>query len=58
MNYSVPTVEKVEPAVLDDSQVACPACPHDIAAHDRISLRFCAVTTSRALERGCACRRG
>ncbi len=55
MNYSVPTVEKIQPAVLDDSQVACPACPHDIAAHDRISLRFCAVTTSSAIDRGCAC---
>ena len=58
MNYVVPPAQKVEPVVLDDSQVACPACPHDIAAHDRIGLRFCAVTTSKALERGCVCSRG
>ncbi|WP_098956886.1 RGCVC family protein [Pseudonocardia sp. N23] len=57
MNDSVPTVEQTRP-VIDDSRVTCPACPHDVAAHDRIGLRFCAVTAERSLDRGCACSTG
>lgn len=34
----------------------CDACPHPVAAHDAISLRFCRATLSGALTRGCSCR--
>jgi hypothetical protein len=35
----------------------CPSCVHPLDAHDVIATRFCAATTTRALARGCACRR-
>jgi hypothetical protein len=35
---------------------ACAVCPHPIAAHDAISLRFCRATeASAATNRGCVC---
>jgi hypothetical protein len=34
---------------------ACAACPHALAAHDRISLRFCQATQASAATRGCVC---
>ncbi|MDT7707509.1 MAG: hypothetical protein QOG20_3116 [Pseudonocardiales bacterium] len=33
----------------------CTACPHPADAHDPIGVRFCAVTSSRGLTRGCVC---
>ena len=33
----------------------CSACPHPLAAHDAISLRFCQATTAGAATRGCVC---
>ena len=33
----------------------CPACPHPLAAHDAIGTRFCRITVTRALSRGCSC---
>jgi hypothetical protein len=33
----------------------CPACPHPLAAHDAIGTRFCRITVTRALSRGCTC---
>jgi hypothetical protein len=33
----------------------CPACPHPLAAHDRIGTRFCRITITRALSRRCSC---
>ena len=39
----------------ETSTTACPACPHDESAHDRIGLRYCAATSAGALERGCVC---
>jgi hypothetical protein len=34
---------------------ACDICPHALAAHDAISLRFCSATRTAALTRGCVC---
>ena len=38
---------------------ACAVCPHALADHDRISLRFCQATqdhrTDEATTRGCVC---
>jgi hypothetical protein len=34
----------------------CAACPHPLAAHDTISLRFCSATEAQAsTTRGCVC---
>ena len=36
----------------------CTACPHPLAAHDPISLRFCRATVASSGEhptRGCVC---
>ncbi len=34
----------------------CVACPHPVADHDAIGLRFCRATLDSALARGCICR--
>ena len=34
---------------------ACAVCPHALAAHDAISLRFCQATQAAAATRGCVC---
>jgi hypothetical protein len=51
---SAPTaVPPVEQAV-----AVCTACPHPLAAHDAISLRFCRATAASAgadTVRGCVC---
>lgn len=36
---------------------ACPTCPHALATHDRISLRYCRAGAGRATTRGCVCPR-
>ena len=33
----------------------CDACPHPLEDHDPIGLRFCAITSSRGMSRGCVC---
>ncbi len=33
----------------------CDACPHPLENHDPIGLRFCGITTSRGMSRGCVC---
>jgi hypothetical protein len=38
----------------DDAE--CPACPHPLAQHDPIAVRFCRATSAAALSRGCVCR--
>lgn len=35
--------------------VACSACGHPWAEHDRIAARFCAATTVGRHDRGCVC---
>jgi hypothetical protein len=35
---------------------ACAVCPHPLAAHDAISLRFCRASEAQATTpRGCVC---
>jgi hypothetical protein len=39
-----------------DRAGACAVCPHPLAAHDTISLRFCRATGAQAsTTRGCVC---
>jgi hypothetical protein len=48
---AVPSVDRAQDA-------ACTACPHPLAAHDAISLRFCHATpglTGDTTTRGCVC---
>ena len=41
------------PAPQDEGR--CPSCPHPLADHDPIGLRFCRATRSGD-DRGCVCR--
>lgn len=42
---------------LDETEAACPACPHPRDAHDAIGTRYCTATiASGAVGRGCVCR--
>jgi hypothetical protein len=34
---------------------SCAVCPHPLAEHDRISLRFCQASQASASTRGCVC---
>jgi hypothetical protein len=34
----------------------CDVCPHPVADHDAIALRFCRATLAGAGVRGCVCR--
>jgi hypothetical protein len=34
----------------------CTACPHPVARHDAIGLRFCHATLKGSTTRGCVCR--
>jgi hypothetical protein len=47
------------PAVPPAEAGTCGVCPHALADHDRISLRFCQATRTRgtggATARGCVC---
>jgi hypothetical protein len=38
------------------SDAACDVCPHSLAGHDPIGLRYCRATFAGALTRGCVCR--
>jgi hypothetical protein len=38
-----------------EAQALCAVCPHPLAAHDAISLRFCHATRAVATTRGCVC---
>jgi hypothetical protein len=59
MNHVMPTAESTATATIAtaDAPISsqCAACPHPIATHDRISLRFCTATTSEKHSRGCVC---
>ena len=38
------------------TDAACAVCPHPLAAHDAISLRFCRASEAQATTtRGCVC---
>jgi len=54
------TTTSVSPAVApaDEVRDGCAVCPHPIAAHDAISLRFCRATEAPSgghTTRGCVC---
>ncbi|MGY1639037.1 RGCVC family protein [Geodermatophilus sp. SYSU D00742] len=34
----------------------CDVCPHPVAGHDPIALRFCRATLTAGVDRGCVCR--
>ena len=38
-----------------EATAGCTVCPHPLAAHDAISLRFCQATQAAAATRGCVC---
>ena len=37
-------------------EARCGSCPHPLAAHDPIGLRFCRATRAGDIDRGCVCR--
>jgi hypothetical protein len=39
----------------DIAEGSCVVCPHPMAAHDRISARYCVATAEGSIERGCVC---
>ncbi|MCW2742830.1 MAG: hypothetical protein JWR45_3252 [Blastococcus sp.] len=49
-----PTVASAPDRTIDAAG-ACAVCPHALAAHDSISLRFCQATQASAATRGCVC---
>jgi hypothetical protein len=55
---SAPSVSEAPPPALAEVG-ACPACPHPLADHDAISLRFCRATEDHRADatttRGCVC---
>jgi hypothetical protein len=57
---TVPSTTLPQPAAdarpADTATEACPACPHPLADHDPIGLRFCRATTAGSVSRGCVCR--
>jgi hypothetical protein len=48
-----PVVAPVHRSV--EESAVCAVCPHELAQHDRISLRFCHATQASAVTRGCVC---
>ncbi|MFD1521211.1 RGCVC family protein [Pseudonocardia yunnanensis] len=51
------TQSTTAPTDLDETEVACPVCPHPRDAHDAIGTRYCTATiASGAAGRGCVCR--
>ena len=50
------TAQTQTPASDTVAAAACAVCPHPLAAHDTISLRFCSATAAlAATTRGCVC---
>ena len=39
-----------------EDEARCGSCPHPLAAHDPIGLRFCRATRAGDIDRGCVCR--
>ena len=54
---SLPTIDdRVEADAPADAAGRCPACPHAVAEHDAISLRYCSASQAMATSsRGCVC---
>jgi hypothetical protein len=59
---TIPTLPGLSSVGIDDraaaleQEPACDVCPHPLAKHDAIGLRFCSATLSGAITRGCVCR--
>ncbi|MGZ4506132.1 MAG: RGCVC family protein [Blastococcus sp.] len=49
-----PTTDRDAPGAVELAG-RCPACPHPLADHDAISLRYCAASKAIAAARGCVC---
>ena len=49
-----PTVSHVPDRAVSEAG-ACAVCPHALATHDAIALRFCHATQAGATTRGCVC---
>jgi hypothetical protein len=49
-----PTVSSAPERAVQEAG-ACSVCPHALAAHDAISVRFCQATQAAARTRGCVC---
>ena len=45
------------PAPRAEGEAHCGSCPHPLAGHDPIGLRFCRATRAGDFSRGCVCRR-
>ena len=50
-----PTPDTVDDGRAED-EARCGSCPHPLAAHDPIGLRFCSATRAGDISRGCVCR--
>jgi hypothetical protein len=56
---TAPTTTTTALPVLDtEDEARCGSCPHPLAAHDPIGLRFCRATRAGDIHRGCVCRVG
>jgi len=58
MPASAPVAAQPDGSTADGSPVTdtrCDVCPHALADHDPIGLRFCRATRSAGAERGCVC---
>jgi hypothetical protein len=44
---------RIPDTLADD--LRCAACPHILAAHDPLGIRFCSATIAGASSRGCIC---
>jgi hypothetical protein len=53
---TVPTTLNKPATDAEASAGTCPVCPHPLADHDPIGLRFCRATAAGAVTRGCVCR--
>jgi hypothetical protein len=54
---TVPTsLAPLLPASRPQDDAGCVSCPHPLADHDPIGLRFCRATRAGDITRGCVCR--
>jgi hypothetical protein len=53
---TTPAVVRPGTVPATEHEPGCEVCPHPLADHDAIGLRFCRATSSGGLDRGCACR--
>jgi len=51
-----PVPDELDGTPTRDDAAGCGSCPHPLAAHDPIGLRFCRATRDGDITRGCVCR--